>query len=146
MRCVFFRQKAQRLDFALRDGLAVEVRATPTIYEARGEFQLNVDTVRLAGRRRALRAIRAAQGASSRPRAGSRARASAPLPAYPRAIGIVTSPRAAALRDVLTTLAPALAGARAWSSIPAPVQGDGAAAEIARGDRASPTRAPKSTC
>ena len=38
-RCVFFRQKAQHVGFALRDGLQVEVRATPSIYEARGEFQ-----------------------------------------------------------------------------------------------------------
>ena len=49
VRCVLFRQKAQHVAFALRDGVQVEVRATPSIYEARGEFQLNVDTVRLAG-------------------------------------------------------------------------------------------------
>ena len=49
VRCVFFRQKAQFAGFALKDGLAVEVRATASIYEARGEFQLNVETVRLAG-------------------------------------------------------------------------------------------------
>ena len=41
---MFFRQKAQFAEFALKDGLAVEVRATPSIYEARGEFQLNVET------------------------------------------------------------------------------------------------------
>ena len=41
IRCVFFRHKAQGLGFTLREGLAVEVRATPSIYEARGEFQLN---------------------------------------------------------------------------------------------------------
>src|SRR5512140_2884572 len=49
VRCVLFRQKAQLLEVTLQDGAAVEVRATPTIYEARGEFQLNVETVRLAG-------------------------------------------------------------------------------------------------
>src|SRR5436309_3419045 len=49
VRCVFFRHKAQLLDFALKDGLRVELRAVPTIYEARGEFQLNVETARLAG-------------------------------------------------------------------------------------------------
>ena len=48
VRCVFFRHKAQGLAFTLREGLAVEVRATPTIYDARGEFQLNVETVRQA--------------------------------------------------------------------------------------------------
>ena len=53
---------AVRSTFALHDGLAVEVRATPSIYEARGEFQLNVDAVRLAGHRRAVREVRAAQG------------------------------------------------------------------------------------
>ena len=49
VRCVLFRQKARLLEAILADGAAVEVRATPTIYEARGEFQLNVETVRLAG-------------------------------------------------------------------------------------------------
>ncbi len=90
--------------FTLRDGLRVEVRATPSIYEARGEFQLNVDTVRLAGvgalyeqfARLKARLEAAGWFAAERKR---------PLPAYPRAVGIVTSPRAAALRDVLTTLA-----------------------------------------
>ena len=104
VRCVLFRQRAQHVDFALRDGLAVEVRAGATIYEARGEFQLNVDSVRLAGvgalyeQFARLKARLAAAGwfAPERKRA---------LPDFPRAIGIVTSPRAAALRDVLATLA-----------------------------------------
>ena len=49
VRCVCFRSKAAMTGFALRDGLQVEVRALPTLYEARGEFQLNVDAMRLAG-------------------------------------------------------------------------------------------------
>jgi len=129
VRCVFFRQKAQFAGFALKDGLAVEVRATASIYEARGEFQLNVDTVRLAGigalyeKFERLKARLAAAGwfAAERKR---------PLPAFPRAVGIVTSARAAALRDILTTLR------RRWPAMPvilypAAVQGEGAAAEIA---------------
>ena len=129
VRCVFFRQKAQGLAFALADGLAVEVRATPSIYEPRGEFQLNVETVRQAGqgalyeRFVRLKARLEADGWFD----GARKR---PLPAYVRAVGIVTSLRAAALRDVLTTLT------RRWPAAhvviyPATVQGDGAAAEIA---------------
>ena len=129
VRCVFFRHRAQFADFALRDGLAVEVRATASIYEARGEFQLNVETVRLAG-----------QGALYEKFARLKARLEAagwftverkrPLPAYPRAVGLVTSTRAAALRDLLTTLR------RRWPALrviiyPTPVQGDGAAASIA---------------
>ena len=130
VRCVFFRQKAQFAGFALKDGLAVEVRATPSIFEARGEFQLNVETVRLAGigalyeKFERLKARLAAAGwfAAERKRQ---------LPAFPRRIGIVTSLRAAALSDILTTLR------RRWSSAavilyPAMVQGEGAAADIAR--------------
>src|SRR6266550_5881247 len=49
VRCVMFRLRAQHVAFPLRDGLSVEVRATPSMYEARGEFQLNVDNMRLAG-------------------------------------------------------------------------------------------------
>ena len=49
VRCVLFKSKLQLLDVVIKDGLCVEVRATPTIYEARGEFQLNVEMVRLAG-------------------------------------------------------------------------------------------------
>ncbi|MFO1325481.1 MAG: exodeoxyribonuclease VII large subunit [Burkholderiales bacterium] len=129
VRCVLFRQRAQLVDFALRDGLGVEVRATPSIYEPRGEFQLNVDSVRLAGvgalyeKFARLKAKLEAAGwfAAERKR---------PLPAHPRAVGIVSSPRAAALRDILATLA------RRWPSMrvvlyPTAVQGAGAAAEIA---------------
>ena len=129
VRCVMFRQKAQHLEFALKEGLQVEVRAAPTIYEARGEFQLNVETIRLAGlgalyeRYAKLKATMEAAGwfAAERKR---------PIPAFPRAVGIVTSRQAAALRDVLTTLArrmPALP----VTLYPTPVQGADAAASIA---------------
>ena len=139
MRCVFFRHKAQFAGFALKDGLSVEVRATASIYEARGEFQLNVETVRLAGigalyeKFERLKARLAAAGwfAAERKR---------PLPAFPRAIGIVTSPRAAALRDILTTVK------RRWPSMPmilyaTAVQGEGAADEIAAAIDAANARA-----
>jgi exodeoxyribonuclease VII large subunit len=129
VRCVFFRQKAQGLRFPLREGLAVEVRATPSIYEARGEFQLNVETVRLAGlgvlyeRFLQLKSQLEAAGLFD----GARKR---PLPPYPRRVGIVTSRRAAALRDVLTTLARRSPSTRVIL-YPASVQGPGAANEIA---------------
>jgi len=129
VQCVFFRYKAQGLGFELKNGLAVEVRATPSIYEARGEFQLNVETIRRAGMgalyERFLKVKERLEAAGW----FSEARKRRP-PAYPRAIGIVTSPRAAALSDVLTTL-----GRRSPASqivvYPASVQGDAAAAEIA---------------
>jgi exodeoxyribonuclease VII large subunit len=131
--CVMYRLRNQHLGFTLRDGMSVEVRASATLYEARGEFQLNVDALRLAGvgalyeRFARLKERLAAEGLFE----ASRKRA---LPAYPRAVGIVTSPRAAALRDVLTTLR------RRWPALrvvvyPTPVQGAEAAAEIARAIR-----------
>jgi exodeoxyribonuclease VII large subunit len=49
VRCVLFRQRAQLVDAPLANGVRVEVRAVPTLYEARGEFQLNVEFVRRAG-------------------------------------------------------------------------------------------------
>jgi exodeoxyribonuclease VII large subunit len=130
VRCVMFRQRAQHVAFALRDGLSVEVRATPSIYEARGEFQLNVESVRLAGvgalyeQFARLKAKLEAAGwfAAERKRA---------LPAYPRNVGIVTSPRAAALRDILTTLAQRWPAARVIL-YPTSVQGTAAAGEIAQ--------------
>ena len=138
VRCVLFRLKAQALGFALRDGLAVEVRAVPTMYEARGEFQLNVDTVRLAG----LGALyeRFARLKTRLETAGWFAEAhKRPLPAYPRALGVVTSLRAAALRDVLIMLG------RRWPALrvvvyPASVQGTGAALELAAAIRTANTR------
>jgi len=139
VRCVLFRQKAQHVAFAMRDGLQVEVRAMPSIYEARGEFQLGVENVRLAGvgalyeKFAQLKARLAAAGWFDDAR-------KRPLPAYPRAIGIVTSTRAAALRDILTTLR------RRWPAAavviyPTAVQGEGAAADIAQAIRTANERA-----
>ena len=139
IRCVMYRQKHQLLDVALRDGLQVEVRATPTVYEARGEFQLNVETVRLSGlgalyeRFAKLRARLEGAGwfATARKR---------PLPRFPRAVGVITSPRAAALSDVLTTLRRRMPGLPVIL-YPASVQGDGAGMEIARAVAAANARA-----
>src|SRR5215475_8879219 len=130
VRCVMYRQKAQLVALDLQDGAQVEVRATPTIYEARGEFQLNVEMVRLSGlgalyeRFARLKARLEAAGwfAAARKRR---------LPRFPRAVGVVTSPRAAALSDVLGTLRRRMPGLPVIL-YPASVQGDGAAAEIAR--------------
>src|SRR4051812_31739109 len=139
VRCVFFRSKAQHLDFTLKEGLAVEVRATPSIYEARGEFQLNVDNIRRAGlgalferfERMKAKLAQAGWFAEERKRA---------LPTYPTRLGIVTSTRAAALRDVLTTLSRRWPGVRV-TLYPALVQGDNAAHEVAAAIRLANARA-----
>jgi exodeoxyribonuclease VII large subunit len=129
MRCVMFRGRAQYAEFTPREGDKIEVRALVTMYEPRGELQLNVEAVRRTGTGRLyemflrLKAQLEAEGlfAPERKR---------PLPTHPRAIGIVTSLQAAALRDVLTTLA------RRAPHIPvivypAPVQGAGAGEKLA---------------
>jgi exodeoxyribonuclease VII large subunit len=128
VRCVMFRSRGQYLDWTPRDGMKVEVRALVTLYEARGEFQLNVETIRRAGVGALFEAFLKLRDRLEAEGLFDPA-AKRPLPFFPRAIGVVTSLQAAALQDVLTTLA------RRNPSIPVvvypvPVQGDTAAEKI----------------
>jgi len=129
VRCVMFRNRGQYLDWEPREGLRVEVRALVTLYEARGDFQLNVESMRRAGQGALFEAFLRLRDKLDREGLFDAAHKK-PLPAYPQRIGIVTSLQAAALRDVLTTLA------RRNPSIfviiyPAQVQGEGAAQQLA---------------
>lgn len=103
VRAVMFRGRAQYLTFVPRNGDRVDARAVVTLYEPRGEFQLTVEAMRPAGAgdlfQRFLKLKEKLQGEGLFDAARKR-----PLPAFPRTVGVVTSPRAAALRDVLTTL------------------------------------------
>ena len=137
--CAMFRTRAQFLDFKPENGQQVEVRARVTLYEPRGSYQLVVEEIRKAGLGalyeafEKLKAKLSAEGLFETDR-------KRPLPAFPRAIGIVTSPQAAALRDMLTTLA-----RRACMTpvivYPAPVQGEGAGPMVARAIEAANRRA-----
>src|SRR5713226_8827556 len=49
VRCVMFRHKSQFLDWAPQNGMQVEARVLVTLYEARGEYQLNIENLRRAG-------------------------------------------------------------------------------------------------
>ena len=128
--CVLFRNKAQLVGWVPQDGMQVELRALPTIYEARGKFQLTVETMRRSG----LGALYEAFARLKLKLEGeglfdpARKR---PLPRFPRVLGVVTSPQAAALRDVLTTCRRRMAGLPIVI-YPTPVQGDGAAQCIAK--------------
>ncbi len=103
LRCAMFRRAASMLDFAPADGQQVQLRGRLAVFEARGELQMVVESLQRLGtgtlyeeylRRRArLEAQGLFDAARKRP-----------LPAFPRAVGVVTSLAAAALRDVLTTL------------------------------------------
>ena len=138
VRCVMFRNRAGLLDFQPREGLQVEARVVVTLYEARGDFQLTVEAMRPAGlgalfeRFEALKKQLAAEGLFDQEN-------KRPLPKYPKAIGIVTSPAAAALRDVLSTLA-----RRTPSTpiilYPTAVQGLDAAPQIAKAIRTASER------
>jgi exodeoxyribonuclease VII large subunit len=128
--CVMFKSRAAALDWNPADGLRVEVRALVTLYEPRGRFQLNVEGMRRAGLGPLYERFLKLKDKLEREGLFDPA-AKRPIPEHPRQIGVVTSLAAAALRDVLTTLR------RRNPSIPvvvypAPVQGDGAAAQLAR--------------
>ena len=128
LRCAMFRRAAALLDFEPREGDQVELRGRLTVYEPRGDLQLVVEAMARAGQGALfeqflrLKARLAAEGLFD----AARKRA---LPAMPRCIGLVTSPDAAALHDVLTALArraphiPVLIA-------PAAVQGAAAPAEL----------------
>ena len=128
--CVMFRSRAALLEWEPRDGLQVEARALVTLYEPRGRFQLNVEAMRRAGLGPLYERFLRLKDRLGREGLFDRA-AKRPVPTHPRRIGVITSLAAAALRDVLTTLA------RRNPSIPVvvypvPVQGEGAAQRIAR--------------
>ena len=129
VRCVMFRHRNQYLDWIPRDGLKVEVQALVTLYEPRGDFQLGVETMRRAGLGSLFEAFVRLRERLQREGLFDPEK-KRPLPAFPRRIGIVTSTDAAALRDVLTTLARRNAAIEVVI-YPAPVQGEGAAEELA---------------
>ncbi|MCC7487186.1 MAG: exodeoxyribonuclease VII large subunit [Burkholderiales bacterium] len=127
--CVFFRHRSQLLGWQPQDGMKVEVRASPTLYEARGKFQLAVETMRRSGVGALYEAFARLKARLEREGLFAQERKRAP-PRWPGRVGVVTSPQAAALRDVLTTLARRMPGLPVIL-YPTPVQGEGAAASIA---------------
>ena len=103
IRCAMFRRTAGLLDFSPRDGQRVELRGRLGVYEARGELQLVVESMRQAGQGALfeqflkLKAKLAAEGLFDSDRKKE-------VPLTPLAIGVVTSLGAAALHDVVTNL------------------------------------------
>jgi exodeoxyribonuclease VII large subunit len=129
VRCVMFRSRNALVAFAPREGDEVELRASVGLYEARGEFQLSVDSMQRAGQGRLFEEfMRLKQRLATEGLFDDALKR--PLPAMPRAVGIVTSLQAAALRDVVTTLSRRAPYAR-LIVYPVPVQGEGAGARIA---------------
>jgi exodeoxyribonuclease VII large subunit len=102
--CVMWRNDAQRLLRLPQNGQQALVHGFVSLYESQGKVQFYADALEMAGVGRlyqefeALKARLAAEGLFEPER-------KRPLPAWPQRIGLVTSPRAAALRDILRTLA-----------------------------------------
>lgn len=130
VRCVMFKGRNSLVGATPREGDLIEARATVTLYEARGDFQLTIEFLQPAGLGRLYEAFEQlkqrlqAQGLFD----VSRKKA---IPANPQCIGVVTSPDAAALRDVLTAIRRRYPGMKVII-YPTPVQGKGSAELIAQ--------------
>jgi exodeoxyribonuclease VII large subunit len=131
LKAVMFKSQVRSLKFKPEDGLHVIVRGRLSVYDPKGEYQIVCDQVEPHGLgalqlafdqlKRRLQAEGLFDGARKRP-----------LPSFPRKIGIVTSLDGAAIRDIIKVLGRRYPNAHIVIR-PARVQGDGAAADIARG-------------
>ncbi len=130
LRCAMFRMKNMLVGFTPRSGSQVLVRGRISVYEARGEYQLIVEHLEEAGLgalKREFERLKArlqAEGLFALER-------KRPLPAFPRRIGVITSPTGAALRDILHILGRRFPAADVLI-YPSAVQGAAAAAALAQ--------------
>ena len=130
VRCVFFKQQQRGIKFRPEDGLQMTVRGSLSVYETRGEYQIYVEHLEPIG----LGALQLAfEQLKKRLEAEGLfdAARKKPLPMLPSRIGIITSPRGAAVRDVVRILT------RRFPSVhltvyPVRVQGQGSAQEIVK--------------
>ncbi len=130
VRCVCFRQNAIRLRFRPEDGLHMRIRGSISVYDLRGEYQIYVDHIEPVGLGALQLAFEQLKKKLEAEGLFDPARKKR-LPMLPRRIGVVTSPAAAALRDILRILKRRFPNARVLL-YPVKVQGDGAAEEIAK--------------
>ncbi|WP_162853330.1 exodeoxyribonuclease VII large subunit [Candidatus Methylobacter oryzae] len=130
VRCAMFRTQQRRLAFKPENGKQVIVKAQVSLYEPRGDYQLIVEHIEEAGDGALRRAFDALKLKLSGEGLFDAAHKQA-LPTLPKAIGVITSPTGAAIRDILTVLK------RRFALIPVivypvAVQGDNAKYEIAK--------------
>lgn len=145
LRCAMFRRAAEQVGFPVRDGQRVQVQGRLDVYGPRGDLQLIVESLRLAGQGNLyeqflqLKAALQVEGLFDAER-------KRPLPAQPRHIGVVTSLGAAALRDVATALRRRVPHIPV-TVFPASVQGAQAPAElVAALATAAAHRGPRGAC
>jgi exodeoxyribonuclease VII large subunit len=122
LKCVMWRNSVLRLSFAPREGQAVEVHGSISVYETGGQYQIYMDQIRPAGEGALyqefirLKTRLEEEGLFDPDR-------KRPAPRFPHRIGIVTSPTGAALRDILNTLRRRYPAAEVILA-PSPVQGE----------------------
>lgn len=129
VRCAMFRPRSTWLRFRPADGQRVLARARVSLYEARGEFQLVVESLEDAGEgalQRAFEQLKARLAAEGLFDSALKR----PIPALPRRLGVITSPTGAAVRDVLSVIARRFPLAEV-EILPVPVQGKEAPPAIA---------------
>ncbi|MDI6739317.1 MAG: exodeoxyribonuclease VII large subunit [Candidatus Edwardsbacteria bacterium] len=129
IRGVMFRSAAQNLLILPRDGMQVLVQGDITVFERAGQYQINVQQLQVAGQGELALAFERLKKKLAGEGLFDEARKRL-LPRFPKAIGIVTSPTGAAIRDIIKV------ARRRWPAIeliltPVQVQGAGAAAQIA---------------
>ncbi len=130
VRCVFFKQQQRGIKFRPEDGLQMTVRGSISVYEARGEYQIYVESLEPIG----LGALQLAfEQLKKRLETEGlfAAERKKPLPLLPSRIGIITSPRGAAVRDVVRILTRRFHNVH-LTVYPVRVQGEGAAEEIVK--------------
>jgi exodeoxyribonuclease VII large subunit len=128
VKCVCFRTQAMRLKFRPEDGLKLIVRGSISVYEPRGEYQIYVEHIEPSGVGALQLAFEQLKKRLEAEGLFDEARKK-PLPMMPRRIGVVTSPKGAAVRDIIRILR------RRFPNLhlivyPVRVQGDGAAEDI----------------
>jgi exodeoxyribonuclease VII large subunit len=130
VRCVFFKQQQRGIKFRPEDGLQMTVRGSISVYETRGEYQIyveNLEPVGLGALQLAFEQLKKrldAEGLFAAERKKS-------LPLLPSRIGLITSPRGAAVRDVVRILRRRFPNVH-LTLYPVRVQGEGAAEEIVK--------------
>jgi exodeoxyribonuclease VII large subunit len=131
LKAVIYRGVALRMRFDLRDGMKVIARGRLTVYEPRGEYQLQIEEVQPKGIGPLELAFRQLKEKLSVLGYFEPGRKQKP-PRFPRRVALVTSPTGSAVRDMLEILSRRWPATEVWVC-PVRVQGEGAAAEIADG-------------
>ncbi len=130
VRCVFFKQQQRGIKFRPEDGLQMTVRGSLSVYETRGEYQIYVEHLEPIGLGALQLAFEQLKKSLEAEGLFDAARKK-PLPMLPSRIGIITSPRGAAVRDVVRILTRRFPNVH-LTVYPVRVQGEGSAQEIVK--------------